>query len=52
LNINGSIPVNVTVEMNGEAVQQDMPQLRDEVIGAVENAIRDAMPGININIRR
>jgi len=52
LNINGSIPVNVTVEMNGEAVQQDMPQLRDEIIGAVENAIRDAMPGIDINIRR
>jgi hypothetical protein len=52
LNINGSIPVNVTVEMNGEAIQQDMPELRGQILSEVENALRNAMPGLNINMRR
>ena len=51
--VSGSVPINITVDVNGgDGLQESLAQFQDQIFTEVSNGISNAMPGVNISFTR
>lgn len=51
--VSGSVPINITVDVNGgDGLQESLAQFQDQIFTEISNGISNAMPGVNISFTR
>jgi TP901 family phage tail tape measure protein len=51
--VSGSVPINITVDVNGgDGLQDSLAQFQDQIFTEISNGISNAMPGVNISFTR
>jgi TP901 family phage tail tape measure protein len=51
--VSGSVPINITVDVNGgDGLQESLATFQDQIFTEVSNGIKNAMPGVNISFTR
>jgi hypothetical protein len=51
--VSGSVPINITVDVNGgDGLQESLATFQDQIFTEISNGIRTAMPGVNISFTR
>lgn len=52
-NATGEIPINISLDVNGgQGLNDQLSKFEDDIYTKIENELRRALPGININITR